>query len=95
VASLRPVRHLQTVGIFGRWDCINAPQREKAKGPRFAAWMSLLRSSAHLQSAAKLRGFSPSDSGFTAETDCLLEESGFELLVPLVDAGLFGRTGRK
>jgi len=27
--------------------------------------------------------------------DSTLEESGFELLVPLVDAGLFGRTGRK
>ena len=27
--------------------------------------------------------------------DSPLEGSGFELLVPLVDAGLFGRTGRK
>jgi hypothetical protein len=27
--------------------------------------------------------------------DSPVEESGFELLVPLVDAGLFGRTGRK
>jgi hypothetical protein len=27
--------------------------------------------------------------------DSPLEESGFELLVPLVDAGLFGRTGRR
>jgi hypothetical protein len=30
-----------------------------------------------------VRGFSLSASGFTAETDCLLEEGGFEPLVPL------------
>jgi hypothetical protein len=29
-----------------------------------------------------VRGFSVTASGFTAETDWLLEESGFELLVP-------------
>jgi hypothetical protein len=33
--------------------------------------------------------------GVEFASDSLLEESGFELLVPLVDAGLFGRTGRK
>ena len=32
--------------------------------------------------AAKMRGFSPIASGFTAETDWLLEEDGFELVVP-------------
>jgi hypothetical protein len=37
----------------------------------------------HPQTAAKVRGFSPIASGFTAETDWLLEESGFELMVPL------------
>ena len=31
---------------------------------------------------AKVRGFSRTVSAFTAETDCLLEESGFELMVP-------------
>src|SRR6202035_3581271 len=36
----------------------------------------------HPQTAAKVRGFSPIASGFTAETDWLLEESGFELSVP-------------
>jgi hypothetical protein len=35
------------------------------------------------QTAAKVRGFSPIASGFTAETDWLLEEDGFELVVPL------------
>ena len=37
----------------------------------------------HPQTAAKVRGFSVTASGFTAETDCLLEQSGFELSVPL------------
>jgi hypothetical protein len=36
-----------------------------------------------LQSAAKVRGFSRTASAFTAETDCLLEQAGFELPVPL------------
>jgi len=38
----------------------------------------------HPQTAAKLRGFSLTASGFTAETDCLLEEAGFEPSVPLL-----------
>ena len=37
----------------------------------------------HPQTAAKVRGFSPIASGFTAETDWLLEQRGFELPVPL------------
>src|SRR5438105_13401474 len=37
----------------------------------------------HPQTAAKVRGFSPIASGFTDETDWLLEEGGFELVVPL------------
>ena len=36
----------------------------------------------HPQTAAKVRGFSPTASGFAAETDWLLEEGGFEPLVP-------------
>ena len=43
------------------------------------------------QTAAKVRGFSPIASGFTAETDWLLEEAGFELSVPPAGAGLFRR----
>ena len=34
------------------------------------------------QTAAKVRGFSLTAPGFTAETDWLLEEAGFELSVP-------------
>ena len=36
----------------------------------------------HPPTAAKVRGFSPIASGFTAETDWLLEQRGFELPVP-------------
>ena len=36
----------------------------------------------HTTTAAKVRGFSLTASGFTAETDWLLEEDGFELSVP-------------
>src|ERR1700749_3015064 len=36
----------------------------------------------HPQTAAKVRGCSPIASGFAAETDWLLEGTGFELLVP-------------
>ena len=36
----------------------------------------------HPQTAAKVRGFSPTASGFAAETDWLLEGSGFEPSVP-------------
>ena len=36
----------------------------------------------HPQNAAKVRAFSRTASAFTAETDCLLEEDGFELVVP-------------
>src|SRR5205085_3222674 len=37
----------------------------------------------HPQTAAKVRGFSLTASGLTAETDWLLEQAGFELVVPL------------
>jgi hypothetical protein len=37
----------------------------------------------HTQTTAKVRGFSPTVPGCTAEIDSLLEESGFEPLVPL------------
>jgi hypothetical protein len=39
-------RHFQTIRTFGRWDCINARQRERAKESRFAAGASLLTSPA-------------------------------------------------
>ena len=44
----------------------------------------------HPQTAAKVRGFSPIASGFTAETDWLLEGDGFEPSVPRVMDGDLG-----
>ena len=44
----------------------------------------------HPQTAAKVRGFSPIASGFTAETDWLLEGAGFEPSVPLAKSRVFG-----
>src|SRR4029077_6250524 len=43
------------------------------------------------QTAAKVRGFSPIASGFTAETDWLLEQRRFELSVPPLNAAFRGR----
>jgi len=37
----------------------------------------------HPQTAAKVRGFSLTASGFTAETDWLLEQGGFKPSIPL------------
>jgi hypothetical protein len=73
---------------FERWDCINAGQRESATESRFEACTSLLTSQTQPQNAAKVRGFSLSASGFTAETDWLLEQAGFELPVPLAPVSL-------
>jgi hypothetical protein len=44
---------LHTVRTFGRWDWINARQRETAKESRFAACTSLLPSSATLRTSPK------------------------------------------
>jgi hypothetical protein len=37
----------------------------------------------HPQNAAKVRGFSPTAPGLAAETDCLLEQEGFELAIQI------------
>ena len=69
------------------------PVREKGRrrpGSQPARPFSRPQPPADRRQSAALLAYSP---GFTAETDWLLEESGFELLVPLVDAGLFGRNG--
>jgi hypothetical protein len=79
---------LQMVTSFERWDCINAGQRERRRSPGANSCTSLLRFPSHPQNAGKLRGFLRKALGFTAETDCLLEQSGFEPLVPLTCTGL-------
>ena len=58
------------------------PVREKGQERRFAAGTSLSHVPSLTQTAAKLRGFSPTAPGFTAETDSPLEGAGFEPSVP-------------
>jgi hypothetical protein len=48
---------LQTVRTFGRWDCINARQRERPKKPRFAACTSRLTSPATRRPPPKCGAF--------------------------------------
>ena len=59
------------------------PVREKGEGVPVRRLHVPSHVPGHTQTAAKVRGFSPTASGFAAETDCLLEETGFEPLVPL------------
>jgi hypothetical protein len=59
------------------------PVREKGRGVLVRSLHVPSHVPSHPQTAAKVRGFSLTASEFTAETDCLLEESGFEPLVPL------------
>ena len=56
-APPRPRVGLQTVRTFGRWDRINARQRERAKEPRFAACASLLTSPASRRPPPKCGAF--------------------------------------
>jgi hypothetical protein len=58
------------------------PVREKGEGGPVRSRHVPSHVPSHPQNAAKVRGFSRTASAFTAETDCLLEESGFELAVP-------------
>ena len=83
-APLQNGRKLQEVGLH------QCPSEKKGEGDP----VRRLRVPSHVpsqpQTAAKVRGFSPTASGFTAETDWLLEGSGFELSVPLRKKGLPG-----
>ena len=59
------------------------PVREKGRrGPGSQPARPFSRPQPHAD-RRQVRGFSPTPAGFTAETDCLLEESRFEPLVPL------------
>src|ERR1700738_2847708 len=83
-----------TVGTFRRWDCINAGQRKRSRAPVRSRHVPLSRPQPP-QTAAKLRGFSPTAPGFTAETDSPLEGAGFEPSVPLYgELGALGRVRR-
>jgi hypothetical protein len=82
------LQNLRTSREVGLHQC---PSERKGEGGPVRSLYVRSHVPSDTQTAAKVWGFSPISSGFTAETDWLLEESGFELLVPLVDAGLFGR----
>jgi len=58
------------------------PDREKRRKGRVRSRPVRSLVLMHAQTAAKPRGLSRSALGFTAETDSLLEQTGFELSVP-------------
>jgi len=60
----------------------HCPSERKGEGVPVGGLHAPSHVPSHPQTAAKVRGFSPTAPGFTAETDWLLEESGFEPLVP-------------
>src|SRR5712671_6650099 len=64
-----------TVGAFKfrRWDCTNSGQRKRSRAPVRSRHVPLSRPQPP-QTAAKVRGFSPTAPGFAAETDSPLEE---------------------
>jgi hypothetical protein len=59
------------------------PVREKGEGVPVRRLHVPSHVPGHTQTAAKVRGFSPTAPGCTAEIDSPLEGSGFELSVPL------------
>ena len=58
------------------------PVREKGEGVPVRRLRVPSHVAGHTQTAAKVRGFSPTAPGCTAEIDSPLEQTGFELLVP-------------
>src|SRR2546423_5974416 len=75
-ASLQTVRTFQEVGLH------QCPSERKGEGGPVRSLCVPSHVPSHPQTAAKVRGFSLTASGFTAETDWLLEQRGFELSVP-------------
>jgi hypothetical protein len=60
---------------------MNSGQRKRSRAPVRSRHVPLSRPQPP-QTAAKLRGFSPTVPGFTAETDSPVEGDGFEPSVP-------------
>jgi hypothetical protein len=75
---LRQAQNLPEVGLH------QCPSERKGEGGPVRSLHVPSHVPSHPQNAAKVRGFSPSASAFTAETDCLLEGTGFEPAVPLL-----------
>src|ERR1700752_3800697 len=75
-ASFANGRNLREVGLH------QCPSERNGEGVPVRSLRVHSRVPSQPQTAAKVRGFSPIASGFTAETDWLLEGDGFELSVP-------------
>jgi hypothetical protein len=84
-------RYLHTVRNFQEVGLHQCPSERKGEVVPVRHLHVPSRVPSHPQTAAKVRGFSLTAAGFTAETDCLLEQAGFELSVPPAGAGLFRR----
>ena len=81
-APPRPRVGCKRVRTFGEVGLHQCPSERKGEGVPVRSLRATSHVPSHPQTAAKVRGFSPIASGFTAETDWLLEEAGFELSVP-------------
>src|SRR5207248_9469377 len=75
-ASVANGQNFREVGLH------QCPSERKGEGVPVRSLRVPSHVPSHPQTAAKVRGFSLTASGFTAETDWLLEETGFELTVP-------------
>jgi hypothetical protein len=78
-AAPRVIRKRQNFREVGLHQC---PSERKGEGVPVRSLHVPSHVPNHPQNAAKVRDFSLTDSGVTAETDWLLEEDGFELVVP-------------
>src|SRR5205823_12691385 len=75
-ASFANAQNFREVGLH------QSPSERKGEGVPVRSLRVPSHVPSHPQTAAKVRGFSPIASGFTAETDWLLEQTRFELAVP-------------
>jgi hypothetical protein len=78
-ASFENRQNFREVGLH------QCPSERKGEGAPVRSLRVPSQVPSHPQNAAKLRGFSLPAPGFAAETDWLLEESGFEPSVPAGD----------
>src|SRR5207248_3014972 len=76
-ASFANAQNFREVGLH------QSPSERKGEGVPVRRLRVPSHVPSHPQTTAKVRGLSPIAAGFTAETDWLLEEGGFEPLVPL------------
>jgi hypothetical protein len=76
VVILRQGQNLPEVGLH------QCPSERKGEGGPVRSLHVPSHVPSPPENAAKVRGFSRTASAFTAETDCLLEQSGFEPSVP-------------